>query len=98
ILKQIFHILFFLNNSTVGSCEEQLRNDTLLDELRNEHYDIALAQYLTLCPLAIGRIIGIEKFLWVSPGIVERYSRSIKNILVLVVPITNFSVSKLVLV
>lgn len=51
-----------------ASCKAALGNETVLAQLRIENFDIALTHYMFLCPLAIGRAVGIEKFILVTPG------------------------------
>ncbi|KAI6184891.1 UDP-glucuronosyltransferase [Aphelenchoides bicaudatus] len=49
-----------------NSCRDILSDEILLKKLRDEQFDIGVAEYLTVCPYALYRKIGIQKYITVS--------------------------------
>ncbi|KAI6195922.1 UDP-glucuronosyltransferase [Aphelenchoides besseyi] len=48
------------------SCESILADEKLLADLRAEEFDIAVAEFLTVCPYALYKKIGIKKYITAS--------------------------------
>ncbi|XGW13459.1 hypothetical protein V3C99_000076 [Haemonchus contortus] len=53
----------------VEACAQMLEHDPkVFDRFRNENFDLAIAHFHDLCPLAIARKIGVEKVVWITHG------------------------------
>jgi hypothetical protein len=50
-------------NAIARSCESILEDKELLDALKAEKFDIAIAEYITFCPYAIYKKIGVKKYI-----------------------------------
>ncbi|MFH4983222.1 hypothetical protein AB6A40_009931 [Gnathostoma spinigerum] len=56
----------FFENTSVQFCKDLLSNEKLLNELRDEHYDIGYAELIEYCPFGIFRLIKVKSMAIVS--------------------------------
>jgi hypothetical protein len=61
-----FRAIQAFSNGMAHSCDSILSDTKLLATLKAENFDIAIAEYITLCPYAIYRKIGLKKYITVS--------------------------------
>lgn len=53
----------------VESCEQMLSvAPHIIDEFRNERFDLAIGHFHDLCPLALAEKAGISKLIWITHG------------------------------
>lgn len=51
------------------SCEQMLNVDQkILDDFRNEKFDLAIGHFHDICPLALAEKVGITKVAWITHG------------------------------
>jgi len=53
-------------NAMASSCKSILNDEPLLSQLRAEKFDIGIAEFLTMCPYALYKKIGITKYITAS--------------------------------
>ncbi|KAI6238671.1 UDP-glucuronosyltransferase [Aphelenchoides fujianensis] len=61
-----FQAMIACSKAFALSCESVLNDEKLLTDLRAEKFDIAVAEYLTVCPYALYRKLGIKKYITAS--------------------------------
>ncbi|PAV91812.1 hypothetical protein WR25_18972 [Diploscapter pachys] len=53
----------------VEACEQMLNHDgKVFEKFRSEKFDIAIAHFHDLCPLAIAKKIGVNRTIWITHG------------------------------
>ncbi|KAK5973704.1 hypothetical protein GCK32_018251, partial [Trichostrongylus colubriformis] len=53
----------------VEACAQMLEHDPkVFDKFRKQKFDLAIAHFHDLCPLAIARRIGVERVVWITHG------------------------------
>jgi hypothetical protein len=49
-----------------ASCRDIINDKQLLKQLRAENFDIGVSEYVTFCPYAVYRAIGLQKYITAS--------------------------------
>lgn len=69
VMEIIKDISTYYETIYMKGCELQLADENLMKQLKNEHFDIAIAHNYDLCPMGMIAALEIPTYIWMSSGV-----------------------------